>query len=131
MRLKLIVTPATEAKQDAAIVALGEISTKLTSISGYTDGLEALIAALNGYTDGIEAALALIAPAGGVINLTTGGDNNALTGVRAIVVGGAGTVVATVAGTDYTFTCVAGQQLNIRATAVKAASTATGMRALT
>ena len=43
---------------------------------------------------------------------------------RQIVVGGAGTVTATLkSGRDVAFTCVAGQTLQIRATRVKATGT--------
>lgn len=61
----------------------------------------------------------------------TPSDSTVLSGVRAIYVGGAGTIVVTPAsGADVTFTVPAGGTLLISPTKVKAASTATGIVAL-
>lgn len=76
------------------------------------------------------AALLDIAPANGHFAVTPS-DVTPLTGVRSVVVGGAGTVVATVDGVDATYNCIDGQSLSIKATKIKAASTATGIVALT
>ena len=57
----------------------------------------------------------------------TPSDSTVLQGVRALVIGGAGTVVGTINGVAVTYTVVAGQTLNGVFTKVAAASTATGI----
>lgn len=58
-------------------------------------------------------------------------DATVLSGIRSLHVGGAGTVIAkNAAGTAVTFTCVAGQRLEISPIAIMTASTATGIVAL-
>lgn len=57
----------------------------------------------------------------------TKSDDTVLVDCHALFVGGAGTVVATVADVDVTYTVAAGAVLPIAATKVKAASTATGI----
>lgn len=52
---KILAAPATEAKQDAGNTSLASIDTKMTTLAGHVDGLEALASALNGYVDGLEA----------------------------------------------------------------------------
>jgi hypothetical protein len=68
----------------------------------------------------IAASTAAAEPAatGGAVSPS---DSTVLSGVRALYVGGAGTVVATVGGVDLTFVAVpVGTQLQIKATKVKA-----------
>jgi hypothetical protein len=75
----------------------------------------------------IAASTAAAEPAatGGAVSPS---DSTVLSGVRALYVGGAGTVVATVGGVDLTFVAVpVGTQLQIKATKVKAATTATNI----
>jgi len=51
---KIIAAPSTEAKQDAGNTSLSSIDSKMSTLAGYVDGLEALSSALNGYVDGLE-----------------------------------------------------------------------------
>ena len=76
---KLITSPATEAKQDTGNTSLASIDTKLTTIAGYVDGLEALATALNGYVDGLEALAAAATPAG-ELHIGEVGGNTAVVG---------------------------------------------------
>ena len=112
IRDKIIAAPATQA-------TLASVLAKIISAP-----------ATEAKQDAIIAALALLAPAGGAIQVTKS-DDTVLTGVRSIKVGGAGTVVATIGGADFTFTCSDGEVLPVRATKVKLASTATNIVALT
>jgi len=61
---KIIAAPATEAKQDTGNTSLSSIDTKMTTLAGYVDGLEALATSLNGFVDGLEALAAAATPAG-------------------------------------------------------------------
>ncbi len=74
--------------------------------------------------------IALTAPSSSCITVVPN-DATVLANVRGLQVGGAGTVIATVGGSDFTFNCIAGQFLRIRATKVKLASTATNIIAYT
>jgi len=81
--------------------------------------------------EAVLAAVAGLAPASGAIAVTPS-DATVLANVRSIYVGNGGNVVATIGGTDFTFTNVAdGTTLPIRATKIKAATTATNIVALT
>lgn len=77
------------------------------------------------------AAAQALAVAGGGIAVTKS-DTTVLTGVRGIYVGTGGDVVATVGGEDFTFKNVSdGTTLPIKATKIKAATTAADIVALT
>jgi hypothetical protein len=51
---------ATSAKQDTGNTSLSSIDTKMTTLAGHVDGLEALGTALNGFVDGLEALIGTI-----------------------------------------------------------------------
>ena len=99
---KIIAAPATEAKQDVIIGHVGGIENLLTSL------------------------LAQIRPATSHIAITP--NASAIVGgpVRRLVIGGAGNITVTAGGQSVQYTVLAGQQLDIAATHVTAA-TATGI----
>lgn len=150
IRDKLIAAPATQAtlasvlakltSDPATQTTLAAVLTAITAQAAYLDGIEGgnasilakLIAApaTEAKQDALVSALNLLAPASGAIAVTPS-DTTTLANVRSLKIGGAGTVVATIGGNDFTFTCSAGEMLPIRATKVKAASTATNIVALT
>lgn len=71
----------------------------------------------------------MAAPSNKAVAITPS-DATDLTGVRTILVGGAGTVIVRLVrdpNTSITITAVAGQTLDVRPTRVMAASTATGL----
>lgn len=99
---KLIAAPATEAKQDTIIGHVGGIETLLTNL------------------------LAQLRPATSHIAITPGPSAIAGGPVRRLVIGGAGNITVTANGVSVQYAVVAGQQLDIAATHVTAA-TATGI----
>lgn len=102
---KIIAAPATEAKQDAIIAKL--IASPATEATA-----AALLAQLRPATSHIAITASATAIAGGP--------------VRRLVIGGAGNITVTANGVSVQYTVVAGQQLDIAATHVTAA-TATGI----
>lgn len=108
-------------------------SAKQDTIIGYVDGIETLLAdvATGTKQDAAKASIDLTVPAGGALTVTPS-DITTLSGVRALYIGGGGTVVATIGGSDFSFVgVVTGSILPVRATKVKAATTATNIVALT
>lgn len=99
---KMIAAPATEAKQDTVI--------------GHVDGIETLLTNLLAQLRSATSHIAITPGAGAI----AGGP------VRRLVIGGAGTVTVTANGVTVEYAVVAGQQLDIAATHVTAA-TATGI----
>jgi hypothetical protein len=79
--------------------------------------------------EAVLEALLDVAPASSAAAVTPS-DVTVLVGVRALQIGTGGTVIATVGGVDATFTCADGDILPIKATKVKAASTASNIVAL-
>lgn len=128
--------PLTDAQLRAAAVPMSAAALPLPAGAATETTLAALLAkiiaapATAAKQDSIIAALALLAPASGAIAVTPS-DSTTLSGVRALKIGTAGNVVATIGGSDFTFVCAAGERLDIQATKVKAATTATGIVALT
>jgi hypothetical protein len=62
------------------LTVLSSIDTKLTTLAGYVDGLEALFTTLNGYADGLEALLAAATPTGANLIGRAVADASAATG---------------------------------------------------
>lgn len=105
-----------------------------TTIIGHVDGIESTLATLatSANQTSQKASIDLTLPAGGG-QAVTPSDSTTLSGVRALYIGGGGTMVATVGGADLTFVgLVAGTVLPVRATKVKlTGTTATNIVALT
>lgn len=80
--------------------------------------------------ESVRDAILAVAPASSCVAVTPS-DSTVLAGVRSIYVGTGGTVVATVGGSDVTFANVPdGTTLPIKATKIKAASSASSIVAL-
>lgn len=135
---KIIAAPATEAKQDATNTALGALATQTTLAAVLAKMIaapateakqDAIIAKLiaSPATEATAASLlAQLRPATSHIAITANATAIAGGPVRRLVIGGAGNITVTANGVSVQYAVVAGQQLDIAATHVTAA-TATGI----
>ena len=89
------ILPATEAKQDTAITALGTISTSLGTIDGHVDGIETLLGTTNTNTGATTTAITDISKAEDAVH--TSGDK----GIMALAVRKDTAAAQTSADGDY------------------------------